>query len=117
MNKINYIFHFDELSWNAELLNRPFNEIKIPYMKRPIFIDWINNNIQTKVYIWPGVLTPKKYEMDWGHLISPDEETTFLIFTNDGDQTRYSLEFVGSDNNIHIKTYKNGLDAYYSRKR
>lgn len=116
-NKIRYISHFDELTWRPHLLERPFNEIKVPYMGRPNFVAWISTNIETYVYIWSGVITPEPNENNWGRLIAPDKETTFLIFNNEGDQTRYTLEFVGSDNTIHIKTHKNGLDAYHSRRK
>ena len=111
-SKIRYVFHYDELSWHPQILERPFNEITIPYMGRSSFVNWINTNIETLVYIWPGVLTPDQHQQNW-----PNQYTAFLIFTNDSDQTRYSLEFAGSDNSIHVKTYKNGLDAYYSRRR
>ncbi len=116
-NKIRYVSHYDELTWRPHLLERPFNEIKVPYMGRPSFVTWINTNVETHVYIWPGIVSPDSHEPNWGRLITPDKETTFLIFTNEGDQTRYTLEFVGSDNTIHIKTHKNGLDAFYSRRK
>jgi hypothetical protein len=114
--KIRYIFHYDELTWLPKIIERPFNEIKIPYMGREHFVNWINDNIESHVYVWSGVLTPTSNSINWGHLVSPSEETSFLIFTNDGDQTRYALEFVGGST-IHVKTYKNGVDAYYSRKK
>jgi hypothetical protein len=117
INKIQYVFHYDELTWMPHLINRPFNEIKIPYMGRERFINWINENVEYHVIIWPGVITPNPMQQNWGHIISPNEHTSFLIFTNDKDQTRFSLEFVGSDNSILIKTYKNGIDAYHSRKK
>jgi hypothetical protein len=116
-NKIRYISHFDELTWRPHLLERPFNEIKVPYMGRPSFVTWINTNVESYVYIWSGVITPEPNESNWGRLIAPDKETTFLIFNNEGDQTRYTLEFVGSDNTIHVKIHKNGLDAYHSRRK
>lgn len=116
-NKIRYISHYDELTWRPHLLERPFNEIKIPYMGRESFVNWIYQNVHTCVYIWSGVITPDPAEPNWGRLIAPSKETSFLIFTSDSDQTRYLIEFGGSDNTIHVKTHKNGLDAYYSRRK
>lgn len=52
-NKIRYVSHYDELTWRPHLLERPFNEIKVPYMGRPSFVTWINTNVETHVYIWP----------------------------------------------------------------
>jgi len=112
-SKINYIFHFDELTWTTNILEKSFVEIKIPYGYRPFYSRWLEEHVTTKVYIWPGVLTPNPAQSNWGNLISPTENTTFLIFDDEGDQTRFALEFM---ENI-IKIYKTGLDAYYSRKR
>lgn len=86
-------------------------------MGRYSFVRWINENVKDYAYIWSGVITPEPNEGNWGRLIAPDKETTFLIFSDDSDQTRYLLEFGGSDNSIHVKTHMSGLDAYRSRRK
>lgn len=116
-DKIHYVYHYDELTWMPDIISRPFNEVNLPYYSRSMFVNWINSYVESKIYIWPGNITPNHHQSNWGHLISPSEHVSFLIFDSDSDQTRYSLEFIGSDNKIHIKTHKNGIDAYHSRKR
>ena len=100
-----------------DVLQRPFNQINIPYSKREMFLEWLAEYTIGKVYIWPGLVTPSPGSTGWGHFIAPNEELTFVIFENNSDQTRFALEFVGNPVGMSAYTYKNGLDAYHSRKR
>lgn len=116
-NRFRYVYHYDELTWMPEILARPFNELKVPYPIRGSFMDWVKANTTGMIYIWPGMISPFPNQSNWGRLISPDEENFFIIFENDSDQTRFSLEFVGSPDAISAVTHKDGTAAYHSRKR
>lgn len=115
--RLRYIFHYDELTWMPGVSDRPFNEMKIPYAMRKTFLGWLDTHTSGNVYIWPGVMSPDPHQQNWGHLVSPDGETAFIIFDKEDDQTRFSLEFVGSPDALSANTHKNGLAAYYNRKR
>lgn len=114
---LTYVYHYDELSWMPDVLDRPFNLMNIPYEKRRLFIDWLSKYTVGKVYIWPGVVTPRLGQANWGHVNSPDGESTFIIFDNDNDQVRFALEFVGNPVGMSAAVFKNGTEAYHSRRR
>lgn len=116
-NRIRYVYHFDELTWMPDVLARPFNELKISYSMRPVLLKWFDAHTTGQIYIWPGMVSPQPNQSNWGKMITPDEESTFIIFAEESDQTRFSLEFVGSPDAINAVTHKDGLSAYYNRKR
>lgn len=116
-SRIRYVYHYDELSWMPDVLDRPFNLINIPYDKRRLFLNWLDKYTAGQVYIWSGSLTPALHQYNWGHIAAPDEETTFIIFDNEHDQTRFALEFVGNPVGMSATIFKNGTEAYHYRKR
>jgi hypothetical protein len=81
------------------------------------FMDWLSNNTIGDVYVWSGVISPNPGSTGWGSKICPHEENTFIVFTNESDQTRFSLEFVGNPDGICKEVFKNGMSAYYFRTR
>lgn len=115
VQQIRYIYHFDELTWIPGIIDRPFYELNVPYSLRGAFTTWLIKNCQGRIYIWAGCVTPPNGSHSWGDKIAPDEKTAFLIFENDEDQTRFSLEFVGSAESIPAKFHKNGISARQHR--
>lgn len=115
-DRIRYVYHYDELTWMPGVLERPFNEMKIPYSMRIGFLQWLVQNTSGTIYIWPGMISPFPNQSNWGRLVAPDEETVFIIFSRDSDQTRFSLEFAGSPDALSATIHKNGLAAYHNRK-
>lgn len=114
---LKYIYHFDELSWMPEVMNRPFNMMNVALEKRHLFVDWLNKHATGQVYIWSGSVTPAPNQASWGHVLAPDGKLCFIIFENDNDQIRFALEFVGNPVGMSATTFKNGMDAYHYRKR
>ena len=49
-------------------------------------------------------------------MIAPDEETAFLVFEDDQDETRFTLEFVGNPAGLNARVHRNGLAAYHTRR-
>lgn len=116
-DRLQYILHYDELSWMPKVLERPFNRMKIPYVKRPLFLNWLDQYTSDQVYLWSGAITPGLGQSSWGHVAAPDEEHTFIVFESDSDQVRFALEFVGNPVGMSAHTFKDGLTAYQNRKR
>ena len=114
--RIQYVFHYDELTWMPDVISRPFNELKIPYLFRSNFVRWLDQFTEGTVYIWPGVISPDPNQLNWGRLVSPNNELVYVIFENDSDQTRFSLEFIGSGDQFNAITHRDGIEAYYKRK-
>lgn len=80
-------------------------------------MEWLDKYTSGTVYVWPGLVSPDPMQANWGNLVSPHEQNTFIIFEEDSDQTRFALEFVGNPVGMSAHVYKNGMDAYYSQKR
>ena len=114
--RFKYIFHYDELTWMPGVLERPFNQMTIPFDKRSLFINWLKNYTTEQVYIWPGMVSPKSGQSNWGKMIAPTD-MVFIIFESNSDQTRFALEFVGNPVGMSAHTFKNGVDAFYSLTR
>lgn len=115
IQQIRYIYHFDELTWIPGIISRPFYELRIDYSAREQFVRWLLDNCQGRIYVWAGCVTPPNGSHSWGDKIAPDEKTSFFIFDNDEDQTRFSLEFVGSADSMSAKIHKNGISARQHR--
>ena len=117
MMELQYVMHFDELTWMPGVLDRPFNRVKgLDFYSRPVILRWLADNCRGKVVVWGGCVSPQLGQNNWGFLVSPDEETSWLIFMEDEDQTRFALEFVGNNSAINAKIYRDGLAAFHARQ-
>jgi len=118
MFELKYVTHFDELTWIEGAMPLRYHECRITFDQRSEMLSWFRENMQGKVLVWPGLLTPPKImgSVVYEYFVAPDEVTCYFAFFDPMDETRYSLEFVGRSGSVHRCTHKDACTAYHDRR-
>lgn len=107
MAKLEYLSSFDELTWRIDFSRAYSVRADIPWTARSEVRNWIDRCCADTVWVWNGTSTPATGDQNWGKIISPAENVTYIIFENVEDCEMFMLKYTNEFGTVYY-----GNDMY-----
>jgi len=107
MANLEYLSSFDELTWRIDFSRAYSVRANIPWTARSEVRNWIDKCCADTVWIWNGTSTPATGDQNWGKIISPNENVTYIIFENVEDCEMFMLKYTNEFSTVYY-----GSDMY-----